>query len=217
MTVTEVVKRIELAEEFEFDEAALSSIEAVALASDEEFVQVTKALFNNYWGLPKFQKQEKWGEFVLSTIEKREDRCTFYAHLMERLRENWAKLDIRLKEKFVVLLRKLIKKRIEHSGAQIETFIAKGPDAEFDWPVMQAVIESKESLSEQETEYLLAYLIKHADTYFTNFFIKHVVPILKRDGVSQEIADRAYSEGSTRRLSPKMKELLYSVHACARD
>ncbi|EIJ87209.1 hypothetical protein NEPAR06_0219 [Nematocida parisii] len=215
MSVTEAVARIELAEEFEFDPSALSVIESASISSETEFKQVCLALFRNYWGLPKIQKQEKWADFVLTAIEKRADRNEFFARLMECIKQEWRQIDIRLKPKFVNLVIKLIEIQIKHTDAQIDKFITKGPDAEFDWPIMKAVIRSKESLSTAETEYLLDYLTKNANTYFMNFFIKHVLPILKRDGVTKEIADRAYTEGSSKTTSAKMKELFYSIHACA--
>ncbi|KAH9386289.1 uncharacterized protein NEMAJ01_1185 [Nematocida major] len=214
MDIAEAVRRIELAEEFSFDEAALSVVGQAAIATEEDGRRLARALFNNYWGLPKKKNHEQWAEFVMEKIQSRPDREAACMHLLRCIRESWAQIDIRLKEKFVFLLEKIIEEAIKTAENPISQFIVKGPAAEYDLPIMRAVIKSRPVFSPEEAEYLLEYLLKTADTYFTNFFIQNILPQLRKEGVSQKLAEKAYSEGSKRGRSPKMAELLYAIYEC---
>lgn len=217
MNTAEAIRRIELAEEFAFDAQALSVISEVEVCSEEELKQIVFALFSNYWGLPKLQNHEKWADFVLDAVQRRKDSSTFYLHMLECIKEHWKKIDIRLKSKFVFLVEKIAEKITESSDVSIKQFIVKGPAAEYDIPIMRTVINNKKSLSDEDVDYLLSYLISTADTYFTNFFIQHVFPILKTRRISARLAEEAYARGNNENMSPKMRELLFSLYACKKE
>ncbi|KAI5188967.1 hypothetical protein NEMIN01_0231 [Nematocida minor] len=214
MKVDEAVKCIEFSEEFTLDKAALSNIETVEIDSEEELRAISAALFKNFWGLPKMQRQEEWAQFVLDAIETRKDSDAFLQHFLQCIKEKWAHIDIRLKDKFVLLVQRIANKIIQNSEVSIEQFISKGPEAAYDLPLMHAYIDSKTALSNEDCVYLLEYLIAHADTYFTNFFISKILPKFEEAGIPKPLAKRAYAEGNKEEVSPKMRELLYSIYSC---
>lgn len=217
MKVSEVIKSIELAEEFSVCREALSMIEYAEIEDTEEYHAISEALFRNFWGLPKQKNQEEWAQLVLDAIEKRKDSREFLSHLLECIKGNWGKIDIRLKEKFILLVQRIAQRTVRISGAEIERYVTKGPEAAYDLELMRAYIESRAALTGEESSYLLKYLLDHADTYFTNFFINSVLPKFQETGVSQMLREQAYLAGNKQEVSLKMRELLYSIHKCSAE
>lgn len=217
MKASEVVKSIELADEFTVCKETLLKVETAEMEGTEEYNMVASALFRNFWGIPKMQKQDEWIAQVLEIIEKREDSKAFLLHFLEYIKKSWIKIDIRLKSKFSRLVKGIAQKLVQGSGVEIESYITKGPEASYDLELMHAYIQSRSDLTDKEHEYLLEYLLKHADTYFTNFFINNVLPKLQETGISKVLAEKAYAEGNREEVSSKMRELLYSIHQCSAE
>ncbi|KAI5189748.1 hypothetical protein NECID01_0654 [Nematocida sp. AWRm77] len=218
MKLEDFCKEIESQDEFLFCRETMEKISTVELASIEEEEKLWKALALCYWKLPKQTAQEEWAACVVEKLAERKSGKDLLLHFMEHLKRIWSTVGIRRKKKFVKLLECLIEKVTQLYDTPFAEFIKKGPCADYDLPIMKQVFSSRsaKSLTEKEIEYLLNHLLAHPDTYFRNFFLEHVIPVLKETGISQKLAEAAYSAGSKENTSNLMREVLYEMHECGK-
>jgi len=214
MKVEEACRKIETSDGLKFEAETFEGLEKVSLESKEEKKRLVACLVLFYWKLPKTQAQEDWVRCVVGKMGDREDSQEMLDCMLEHLKEIWLKIDIRRKEKFVVLVEEIVGKIVEKHATPFEKYIRKGPNAQYDVAIMKKVVSSRKTLEEHEVMYLVQYLIRNADTYFRNFFLTSVVPVLEEQGVSREISDIAYVSGKKSTTSAPMRETLYAVQKC---
>lgn len=215
MELADFCRAIESGDEFTFDRRSVEGLELVKLSTKEEEAKLLQTLTLMYWKLPKDRVQAEWRDWVVEKLSARADHQSVLLHFLEHLKGMWDTIGLRRKTKFVLLLERVIEQVARRYPTPFETFIQKGPCAEYDLPIMKQVVLSRQSLTDEEVEYLVSYLLAHADTYFRNFFLKTVLPLLQERQISLGLAERAYAAANKENVSNPMREVLYELYGCA--
>lgn len=213
MQVGKVCEQIQQAEEFVLDKQSLSGISEAVLETKEDREMLIKALLASFWQLPKLKAQEEWIKIVIQLLAKREDAQEMFTLFMEQLKQQWLQISIRIIEKFIMLLDELIKHFAAKYPTPLEQYLTRGPDARYDVVVMKRVLKARKILTDEEKKHLLNYLFKNGDTYFGLFFRRVALPMLQRQGITEEMAKTAYEHGSKKGAPKLLRELLYDVYA----
>ncbi|KAI5185518.1 hypothetical protein NEHOM01_0877 [Nematocida homosporus] len=217
MSVTELCKRIAAAEEFVVDKESLLGLDKVAIGSASDYKTVAESLVYAYWGLPKREQQEEWIEIVLEQIGQREDGWVFIKAWLASIREKWSKIGIRREKKFELLVKQVVAWSCKQYTIDLEEWVVRGPGSKYDVAAMGTVLASKSVLNDKEVVYLVNYFIAQGDTYFREFFRAKVLPVLKKQGIDQTVAELAYEAGNNPKASLRMRELLHKVYLCGRE